>query len=218
MAKQKFYAIKSPEGGQIVNTWEECEKLVQGIKGVKFKSFSSREEAQAFIDGIVAEEPKGLRIYVDGSFSPDFDKAGWAFVAVENDVELTRGSGYTAFPAESRNIDGEVMASYQAMRWLDLNDKFGTICHDYEGIARWARGEWQAKSHIAQQYVAAAKPYLFRVKFEKVAAHTGVKWNELVDKLAKEAIKKAKEEAASKTASGLASGNKPDTANDSGNP
>jgi ribonuclease HI len=41
-------------------------------------------------------------------------------------------------------------------------------------------------------YVAAAKPYLNRVQFEKVAAHTGVKWNELVDKLAKEAIAKAR--------------------------
>ena len=29
-------------------------------------------------------------------------------------------------------------------------------------------------------------------QFEKVAAHTGVKWNELVDKLAKEAIAKAR--------------------------
>jgi ribonuclease HI len=40
--------------------------------------------------------------------------------------------------------------------------------------------------------VAAVKPLLFRVKFEKVAAHTGVKWNEIVDKLAKDAVEKAK--------------------------
>ena len=31
-----------------------------------------------------------------------------------------------------------------------------------------------------------------RVSFEKVAAHTGVKWNEAVDKLAKDAIARAK--------------------------
>ena len=196
MPKQKFYAIKSSEGSQIVNTWEECEKIVHGTKNIKYKSFSTKAEAEAWIEGkdTASVEPAGLRIYVDGSFTPEFDKAGWAFVVVDNGVEVARGSGYTAFPAESRNIDGEVMASYQAMRWLDLNDKYATICHDYEGIARWARGEWKAKSHIAQQYVAAAKPYLFRVKFEKVAAHTGVKWNELVDSLAKEAIKKAREQ------------------------
>jgi ribonuclease HI len=192
MPKQKFYAIKTPEESKIVMTWAECEKLTHGVKGVLFKSFASRAEAEAWISGMEAPVPTGLRVFVDGSFSPDFPKSGWAFVVTENDVEIARGSGITAFDAESRNIDGEVMASYQAMRWLDSNDKTGTICHDYEGIARWAKGEWQVKSNIAKRYVAAAKPYLHRVSFEKVAAHTGVKWNELVDQLAKDAIARAK--------------------------
>ena len=192
MPKQKFYAIKTPEESKIVMTWAECEKLTHGIKGVLFKSFGTRAEAEAWISGMEAPVKEGIRVFVDGSYSPDFPNSGWAFVVTENDQELARGSGLTAFEAESRNIDGEVMASYQAMRWLDSHDKNGVICHDYEGIARWAKGEWQAKSNIAKRYVAAAKPYLHRVQFEKVAAHTGVKWNELVDKLAKEAIAKGK--------------------------
>ncbi|WP_163439268.1 viroplasmin family protein [Fibrobacter succinogenes] len=192
MPKQKFYAIKTPNESKIVMTWAECEKLTHGVKGVLFKSFGTRAEAEAWISGMETPVPDGIRVFVDGSFSPDFPKSGWAFVVTENDVEIARGSGITAFDAESRNIDGEVMASFQAMRWLDSNDKTGTICHDYEGIARWAKGEWQAKSNIAKRYVAAAQPYLHRVSFEKVEAHTGVKWNELVDKLAKEAIARAK--------------------------
>lgn len=192
MPKQKFYAIKSPEESKIVMTWAECEKMTHGVKGVLFKSFATRAEAEAWISGIEAPVPDGLRVFVDGSYSPDFPKSGWAFVVTENDKEIARGAGITAFDAESRNIDGEVMASFQAMKWLDAHDKSGVICHDYEGIARWAKGEWQAKSNIAKRYVAAAQPYLHRVKFEKVAAHTGVKWNELVDQLAKEAIAKSK--------------------------
>ena len=192
MPKQKFYAIKSDNEKKIVTTWAECEKLTHGVKGVLFKSFATREEAQAWLDGMEAPAPDGIRVFVDGSFSPGFAHSGWAFVVTDNDKEIARGSGITAFEAESRNIDGEVMASFQAMRWLDAHDMNGVICHDYEGIARWAKGEWQAKSNIAQMYVKASKPYLHRVQFEKVAAHTGVKWNELVDKLAKEAIAKAK--------------------------
>ncbi|WP_297702122.1 ribonuclease H family protein [uncultured Fibrobacter sp.] len=192
MPKQKFYAIKTPNESKIVMTWAECEKLTHGVKGVLFKSFGSRAEAEAWISGMEAPVPDGLRVFVDGSFSPGFPKSGWAFVVTENDVEIARGSGITAFDAESRNIDGEVMASFQAMRWLDANDRTGTICHDYEGIARWAKGEWQAKSNIAKRYVAAAQPFLHRVSFEKVEAHTGVKWNELVDKLAKDAIARAR--------------------------
>ena len=192
MPKQKFYAVKSENEKKIVTTWAECEKLTHGVKGVLFKSFGSREEAAAWLDGMEVPPPDGLRIFVDGSFSPGFARSGWAFVVTEDDKEIARGSGITAFEAESRNIDGEVMASFQAMKWLDAHDKTGVICHDYEGIARWAKGEWQAKSNIAKMYVAAAKPFLHRVQFEKVAAHTGVKWNELVDKLAKEAIAKAR--------------------------
>lgn len=193
MPKVKFYAIKGPEGGRIVDTWGECEKLTHGVKGVLFKSFSSREEAQAWIDGLTAPVPKGLRVYVDGSFTPGYPKAGWGFVVVDGDEEIAHASGHTAFDAESRNIDGEVMASYQAMKWLHEHDKNAVICHDYEGVARWAKGEWQAKSSIAKQYVSAIKPYVHRASFEKVAAHTGVKWNEFVDKLAKDAIAKARE-------------------------
>ena len=192
MPKVKFYAIKAPEKSQIVDSWAECESLTHGIKGVLFKSFATRAEAEAWIAGIEAPVPAGIRVFVDGSFSPTFAPAGWAYVVVDGDKELARGSGITAFPAESRNIDGEVMASYQAMRWLDAHDMEGVICHDYEGVARWAKGEWQAKSNVAKQYVNAIRPYVRRAKFEKVAAHTGVKWNELVDKLAKEAIEKAK--------------------------
>jgi ribonuclease HI len=192
MPKQKFYAVKSEKEKKIVTTWTECEKLTHGVKGVLFKSFGSRAEAEAWISGMEAPVPDGLRVFVDGSFSPGFPKSGWAFVVTENDVEIASGSGITAFDAESRNIDGEVMASFQAMRWLDANDRTGTICHDYEGIARWAKGEWQAKSNIAKRYVAAAQPFLHRVSFEKVEAHTGVKWNELVDKLAKDAIARAR--------------------------
>lgn len=192
MAKPKFYAIKTPNESQIVTSWDECQKLTHGVKGVLFKSFGTMDEAKAWISGMALPAPGGIRVFVDGSFSPGYPYSGWAFVVTEDDKEIARGNGLTAFEAESRNIDGEVMASYQAMRWLDTHDKNGVICHDYEGIARWAKGEWAAKSNIAKRYVAASKPYLHRVKFEKVAAHTGVKWNELVDKLAKEAIAKGR--------------------------
>ncbi len=192
MAKQKYYAIKTPTESRIVTTWAECEKLTHGVKGVLFKSFVSMADAEAWISGMAAPAPGGIRVFVDGSYSPDFPNSGWAFVVTENDQEIARGSGLTAFEAESRNIDGEVMASYQAMKWLAENNKTGVICHDYEGIARWAKGEWQAKSNIAKRYVVAIQPLKHLVQFEKVAAHTGVKWNELVDQLAKEAIAKGR--------------------------
>lgn len=191
----KFYAIKTPEFCKVVTSWPECEKLTHGVKGALFKSFKTKEEADAWCAGISAPVKDGIRVFVDGSYSPDFPYAGWGFVVTDGDEILAKACGVTSFPAESRNIDGEVMASYQAMRWLAANNKTGIICHDYEGIARWAKGEWQAKSNIAKQYVSAIQPYLKNVQFEKVEAHSGVKFNEMVDGLAKEAIAVAKKKA-----------------------
>jgi len=193
MAKAKFYAIKGADGGKVVTNWPECEKLTHGVKGALFKAFGTREEAEAWVAGVTAKCPEGgLRVFVDGSFSPDYARAGWAFVAVEDGMEIASERGVTAFPAESRNIDGELLAAYRAMRWLKMNGKEGIICHDYEGVARWAKGEWKAKSHVAQRYIESISELAKGVRFEKVEAHTGVRWNEEVDKRAKLAITEAK--------------------------
>ena len=81
MAK-KYYAIAKGKSGipKIVETWTECQKEVIGCKGAKYKSFTSKEEAEKFIsiheNGGSFEEVKGneevkddlIYIYVDGSF------------------------------------------------------------------------------------------------------------------------------------------------------
>ncbi len=193
MAKTKYYAVKNQASTTIVESWAECEKITRGVKGVLFKSFSSRQEAEAWLHGVSEPSPPGIRIYVDGSFTEGFEYSGWGFIVVDEGKEIARKCGITREAAESRNIDGELTASYEAMRWLFQNQKTGTLCHDYEGIARFAKGEWRAKSNIAKRYVQAVAPYLHLVHFEKVEAHSGIKWNEAVDALAKSAIAYARQ-------------------------
>lgn len=195
----KFYAIQSPSVKKIVTSWPECERLTHGVKGCLFKSFAAREDAEAWLAGVSEKHPDGLRIYVDGSFSPDFDRAGWAFVAVENDREIASESGVTDYPAESRNIDGELTASLRALAWMKRSGKRGVVCHDYEGIARWAKGEWKASKPVAIRYREAVREFP-DAKFEKVPAHSGVKWNEVVDERAKKAIAAAKSASTKKPA------------------
>lgn len=195
----KFYAIQSPSVKKIVTSWPECERLTHGVKGCLFKSFAARKDAETWLAGVSEKHPDGLRIYVDGSFSPDFDRAGWAFVAVENDREIASESGVTDYPAESRNIDGELTASLRALAWMKRSGKRGVVCHDYEGIARWAKGEWKASKPVAIRYREAVREFP-DAKFEKVPAHSGVKWNEVVDERAKKAIAAAKSASTKKPA------------------
>lgn len=50
--KKKYYAVKTT--GQIFDDWTPCEKVVKGTKGVEYKSFPTREQAEAYLRG---EEP-----------------------------------------------------------------------------------------------------------------------------------------------------------------
>ena len=65
-----------------------------------------------------------------------------------------------------------------------------TIYYDYEGIEKWANGIWKANKPGTKRYQAfiAQKREDINIFFKKVAAHTGVEYNELADQLAKEAL------------------------------
>jgi len=191
VAGPKFYAVRVPAPAQVFTTWDECQRAVHGKPGALFKSFSSRAEAETWAGLRSTSAPvvaPGLRVYVDGSFRPGFLQAGWAWVAIENGRELARASGTSPGPAESRNIDGECIAAVEALRWLTKQGRPGVICHDYEGVARWALRDWKANSIIAKWYQEQACPLVGKNHFEKITAHAGDPWNELVDQLAKAAL------------------------------
>ena len=189
---RRFYAVRVPAPAKVFESWEDCERTVRGVSGAQFKSFASRTEADAWVGlgASVAKVASGLRVYVDGSFKPGHSEAGWAWVAVEDGKEIARGSGVTDGPALSRNIDGECLAAVSALQWLQQVQRTGVICHDYEGLSRWALRQWKANSEIAKRYQESVRPLLSGNRFEKVTAHAGDPWNELVDLLAKAALDK----------------------------
>ena len=181
----KIYAAKFLDGTHWLGfSWLECEKRIKGKAGVKYKSFAQMEDAKAWISG---ERPvrKGLRIYVDGSFIPTNEYAGWSWVAVQDGVEIAYDFGTTPHPAASRNIDGELYAAWKAMEYLAKIQRKGTICYDYQGVESWATGEWNAGSSVSQIYVKRISEIKIWADFEKVVGHGGDEWNERADDLAK---------------------------------
>lgn len=50
MAKQKFYAVKVGSAPGIYLSWAEAEPLVKGYPGAQYKSFSTKEEAEAYLN------------------------------------------------------------------------------------------------------------------------------------------------------------------------
>lgn len=50
--KRKYYAVRNTN--QIFENWSDCERVVKGTKGVEYKSFPTKEQAEAYLKG---EEP-----------------------------------------------------------------------------------------------------------------------------------------------------------------
>merc|ERR1712187_668544 len=44
----KFYGIAAPEK-RVCTSWEECKPYVHGVKGVMYRSFPTREEAEEYV-------------------------------------------------------------------------------------------------------------------------------------------------------------------------
>ena len=190
----KYYAVRIGRNPGIYHTWDECKRETMGFKGASFKKFSTREDAEAFINEIEEDKKESaekdeLVVYVDGSYR-NSDKSHSYGVYMFNDEEEYTYSMRFFKDSDMRNVSGEIKGAMRAMEEAaKLGKKKIYLHYDYEGIRSWALGFWKTNKEgtiYYKNFYDSIKDKL-QVKFIKVEAHTGVKYNELVDKLAKEA-------------------------------
>lgn len=137
--------------------------------------------------------------FVDGSYMEDkndFKMVGFGIVIIYNN-QTTKLNGVVKDLElmQYRNVTGEIYAAQNAIAWaINNNVKELTIYYDYEGIRSWALKKWQANNILTTSYSAFIDEHKAKIKlkFEKVLAHSGIIYNEMVDELAKEAIERSK--------------------------
>ncbi|MCR5429615.1 MAG: ribonuclease H family protein [Eubacterium sp.] len=130
--------------------------------------------------------------YVDGSFNEETGEFGYGVVMFYKGEEShMKGASDDADLVDMRNVAGEIQGAEKAMEFAVKNKISNiTIYHDYLGISKWCSGEWKANKKGTIDYRKFYDQCKKKVNiiFEKVDAHTGDKYNELADKLAKEAV------------------------------
>lgn len=150
----KFYAVKRGKMPGIYLDWDTCRSMVDGYSGAVYKSFRTREEAEAYLgvcsaevgenggghDGAAQEGLMEPFAFVDGSYNAATKVYGYGgFLVHDGKKELLQGAGEDAEMASMRNVAGEVMGSMAAMeKALELQLPKLTIYYDYMGIEMWA--------------------------------------------------------------------------------
>ena len=131
--------------------------------------------------------------YVDGSFNLSTGVYGYGGVLLCRDgsIRPLQGHGCDETLRTMRNVAGEIHGSMAAIQAAaDAGIASITIFYDYMGIEMWANGQWKTNKEGTRAYKAfidQIRPRI-EIRFQKVAAHTGVRFNELVDQLAKASV------------------------------
>lgn len=133
-----------------------------------------------------------LVAYVDGSYYSTTGEFSYGVVILQNGSEYCFHERLSDPElASMHNVAGEIKGAEAAMRYaVEHGYSQITIYHDYEGIARWCTGDWRANKSGTQAYKAYYDSISDRlqVRFEKVKGHSGDKYNDMADRLAKQAL------------------------------
>lgn len=219
MTKKKVYAVAVGFKTGIFETWPEAEKQVKGCAGAKFKGFTDRAEAEAWLknpqysqaraEKISSPRPEppapqgrpgDINIYTDGGCSNNPGPGGYGAILVSDGHEQEISGGFRL----TTNNRMELMACIVALRSLQDTDRPITVWSDssyvVNGITKgWARG-WRQRGWIKSDKQPAVNPDLWAelldlveamdVTFQWVKGHAGHPLNERCDQLAVAALKK----------------------------
>lgn len=203
----KYYAVKRGRKTGIFETWGECQAQVKGYPGAKFKSFQIYDEALAYIEDVDLVMQNDIKprlemgklvAFTDGSYDDKKNMygAGTLIFVPGDSIEPFNiyGAGDTEEFLPSKNVAGEIMAVINAIDYA-VNNNYAeiSIFHDYEGISKWATGEWSTNKPCSiyyQEYIRKMSSEI-NIEFIKVEGHSNNKYNDMADRLAKTAIRQS---------------------------
>lgn len=208
MGKKNYYVVKEGAKLGIFNNWTECQASVKGYKGAVYKGFETKAEALEWLSGrekVLADpnqnspandpvgsieliDPIDFEVYTDGSYFNGRYSYGYAFIKDGQVVLESNGVGDDLEAARMRNVAGEIAAVQHAVEKAKTLAVRIRIYHDYSGISLWVTGDWQAKNKFTQAYVTFMRAHQGLYEFKKVTGHSGDRFNDYVDRLAKEAL------------------------------
>ena len=191
----KYYAVKNGRTTGIFDNWKDVQKAVIGYSNANYKGFETKEAAEEWLNKkavVIDPTSKILAVaYVDGSYDNKHKLYSYGCVIFSGDSTYTLNSVDFSEDAKTRNVAGELTGARKAIEWCLNHDIQNLILyHDYIGIQMFADHEWECKTPLTESYqkfIDSVRDKI-TIQFCKCTAHTGIRYNEMADQLAKDAI------------------------------
>lgn len=172
---------------------EDTSDMSAGTEEPVDMSIGTEAEISSVMEDDIPKVAPGQAVaYVDGSYNVATKEYACG-VVLFHDGKTETFSKKFADPerAEMRNVAGEIEGSMCAMNYcLEHDIRELTIYYDYAGVEHWCTGAWKANKEGTRAYRDYYEKVSQRVRihFVKVKGHSGDKYNDMADKLAKQAI------------------------------
>lgn len=125
-------------------------------------------------------------IYVDGSFIGG--ATGYGVVILKDATVVDEFCGGVG-PSEADGtyqVAGELTAVKEALKWCLKNSVTEiSLYYDYLGIEKWVTGKWKANQPVTREYARFVRECPVNIHWHKVQSHTGNRWNDRADALAR---------------------------------
>lgn len=197
---KKFYAVKQGRETGIFLTWEECKKQVWGYQNALFRSFTTREDAYAWLDqNEKLADPTSCTIYTDGSHQREQDYLGIGAWCQWKEDQFEFSARVTKETLESYGIpiNSEVSnPTAEFLAFAEIIKKFEgrtlktpiTFISDYIGVKNWMTGTWKASEMHIKLILKRCQEIMKTIKgdisFGWVKGHSGNDGNNNADRLA----------------------------------
>ena len=166
MVKSKFYAYLVDGKMGVTDNWPECQKLVMGKNGAKFKSFTTKDEAQRWLTAGAKYEIKHLAdkdgIYFDAGTGAGngveisvTDKHGKSLLSKVLPKAKINNRGFYLLGKEVTNNLGELLACRYALE-IALKDGEKNIFGDSKLVIDfWSKG-YIKKDNLPEETIELA--------------------------------------------------------------
>lgn len=175
-----------------------CREPAEGTSDVLPKTTLNNTDLNDQVEKqILALSENEVVAFVGGTCNETGEKS--AFAAIIFSQNGHKEVLYKAFSQDNeseefillRSVAAKMEGVKEIINWaIQYNKTKITIYYDYEGIKKWATGQWNTTKDLTKKYASFCqeKSKILQIKFIKVPAHTGVKYNEEADCIAKRAL------------------------------